>query len=130
MGAALPASMLMTVLMAAFMTVLMAMVLAVPVVGTGVGTVMVLMAVVPELGLVKQKKENQPDQQSDEQRLGPHLALERLGQQVHEGGGQQGTGRQAQQVLGETTHQSHAEQRRQPDAADTGRQRRQQNRYQ
>ena len=62
--------------------------------------VVVLMAVVPELRLVEQKKEHQTGQQRHEQVLRAGLALEGLWQQVHECGGQQRTGGQAQHMLG------------------------------
>ena len=50
----------------------------------GVRCMVVFVSVVPELGLVQQEKEHQADQQRREQSLGAGLALERLGQQVHE----------------------------------------------
>ena len=61
---------------------------------------MVLVAVVPQLGLVQQEEEHQACQQHREQQVRVATVLEGLGQQVHEGGGQQGAGRQAQEVLG------------------------------
>ena len=59
----------------------------------------VLVAVVPQLGLVQQEEEHQPQQQHGEQVVGIGRPLEGLGQQVHEGRGQQRAGRQAQQML-------------------------------
>ena len=50
--------------------------------------VMVLMAVVPQLGFVEQKEKNQPSQQGATQRFSTRLRLKRLWLQVHEGGGQ------------------------------------------
>ena len=84
-----------------------------------------LMPVVPEFGLVEQKKEHHPDQQGGKQGMRAGLAFKGLGQQVHEGGGQQGAGCQAQQVLGidaaaprvhAGTHQKSGH----PDTADAG----------
>jgi hypothetical protein len=60
--------------------------------------VVVLVPVVPQLGLVQQEEEHQAHQQRGEQLMRPGLALERLGQQVHEGRGQQRTCGQAQQM--------------------------------
>jgi hypothetical protein len=62
--------------------------------------VVVFVPVVPELGLVEQKEENQPHQQRQKQVMGTGLALKRFGQQVHEGRGHQGTSGQAEHVLG------------------------------
>ena len=62
--------------------------------------VAVLMPVVPQLGLVQQEEKHHTHQQGGKQVVGARLALERLGQQMHEGRGQQGARRQAQQVLG------------------------------
>jgi hypothetical protein len=62
--------------------------------------VVVFVPVVPQLGLVQQEEEHQPHQQGEEQVVRAGLALERLGQQVQEGGGQQGACGQAQHVLG------------------------------
>ncbi|MNT18832.1 hypothetical protein D3C72_1540550 [compost metagenome] len=61
--------------------------------------VAVFVAMVPKLGLVQQKEEDQSQQQGHEQGLGIDLALERLGQQMHKGRGQQSARRQAEQVL-------------------------------
>ena len=93
-----------------------------------------LMAMVPELGLGQQKEKHQPDQQHHEQIMGTAVALERFGQQMHEGRGEQGSRSQAQQTLGHQpwrappsqTHQ----QRGHPDTADTSSQGGQNNCYQ
>ena len=76
------------------------------------------MAVVPQLGLVEQEEKHQPAEQRGEQIIGAGLAFKRLGQQVHEGCGQQRASRQAQHVLGVACQHAKAEQRGQPDAAD------------
>jgi len=86
--------------------------------------VMVLVTVVPQFRLVEQKEEHQAEQQHCEQRGRRHAALESFRQQVHEGGGQQGTGRQAEQLLrplraAAAAPQPQAQQAgRDPDAAD------------
>ena len=89
----------------------------------------VLVAVVPEFGLVEQEEEHQPHQQSREQWLGAGLAFERLGQQVHERRRHQGAGGQAQEVLGidpaaaASRFRLHADAHEaggEPDAADAG----------
>ena len=90
----------------------------------------VLMPVVPQLGFVEQKKENQPDQQGHEQLMRPDLAFKRFGQQMHEGRGQQGTGRQTEHVLRVTRQHTKAQRRRQPDAANASKQGSQHNCYQ
>src|SRR5450830_1230394 len=99
------------------MVMVMVMVMVVP--------LPMLMAVMPEFGLVEQEKEHHPDQQGGKQGVRAGLAFKGLGQQVHEGGGQQGAGRQAQQVLGidaaaprvhAGTHQKSGH----PDTADAG----------
>ena len=59
----------------------------------------VLVPVVPQLGLVQQKEKHHPHQQGGEQVVRARLAFKRLGQQVHEGRGQQGPCGQAEQVL-------------------------------
>ena len=61
--------------------------------------VAVLMPVVPQLGLVEQEEEHHAHEQRGEEVVRVGRALEGLGQQVHEGGGQQRARRQAQQVL-------------------------------
>ena len=86
--------------------------------------VAVFVAVVPELGLVEQKEKHQAHQQRGKQVVGIDMAFKRLGQQVHEGGGQQGACRQAEQALrphtGAAPLEPHPHQQRcQPDAADT-----------
>ena len=58
-----------------------------------------LMPVVPQLCLVQQEEEDHAYQQCGKQFLGAGLALEGLGQQVHEGGGQQGARCKTEQVL-------------------------------
>ena len=88
----------------------------------------VFVAVVPKLCLVEQKKEHQAGQQQCKQLLRTGLALERLGQQVHERGGQQGARCQAQHVLGVAGEHCKAEQGGQPDTAHTGCHRADQNR--
>ena len=80
-----------------------------------------LVAVVPQLGFVEQEEKHQAGQQQRKQLLRTGLAFERLGQQVHERGGQQSTRRQAQHVLGVARQNAEAQQRRQPDAAHTSR---------
>jgi hypothetical protein len=59
----------------------------------------VLVPVVPELGLVEQEEEHHAQQECGEQCPRAGGALERFGQQMHEGRGQQGARRQAQEVL-------------------------------
>jgi hypothetical protein len=61
---------------------------------------MVLVAVVPQFGLVEQEKEHQAASSVANSFLRAGLAFEGLGQQVHEAGGQQRAGGQAQHVLG------------------------------
>src|SRR5687767_1992382 len=80
------------------------MVMAMDTVARTVATAMrvalvMLMAVVPQLGFVQQKEEHDANQQGREQLLGARLALEGLGKQMHEGSGQKRTGCEAQQVL-------------------------------
>ena len=92
--------------------------------GGGWQPVAVFVAVVPELGLVEQKEKHQAHQQRGKQVVGIDMAFKRLGQQVHEGGGQQGACRQAEQALrphtGAAPLEPHPHQQRcQPDAADT-----------
>jgi hypothetical protein len=82
--------------------------------------VVVFVPVVPQLGLVQQEEEHQPHQQREEQVVGTGLALERLGQQVHEGGGQQGARGQAQHVLGVARQCAKTQGRGNPHAADAG----------
>jgi hypothetical protein len=89
--------------------------------------VMMLVPVVPKLGFVEQEKENQKRQNRGEQHLRLYVRLERLGQQQHEGGGQQGAGGQTEHVLGVARKQPKAQQGSEPDAADTGSQRGQNN---
>ena len=89
------------------------------VLGMGIGLV-VFVAVVPQLGLVEQEKKHQTGQQQCKQLLRAGLALERLGQQVHERGGQQGARRQTQHVLGVTGEHCKTQQSGQPDTAHTG----------
>jgi hypothetical protein len=55
-----------------------------------------LVAVVPEFGLVEQKEKDQADQQGREQLVCADLAFKSLRQQVHEGRGQKCTGRQTE----------------------------------
>ena len=85
-------------------------------------TVVVFMAVVPQLGLVHQEKKHQTTQQGHEQIGRPNLAFKGLRQQVHEGGGQQGPGGQAQHVLGVAGQGAKNQQSRQPHAANAGNQ--------
>ena len=80
------------------MAVAVVMVVMVGVV-TGGLCMAVLVPVVPQLGLVQQKEKHHPHQQGGEQVVRARLALKRLGQQVHEGRGQQGPCGQAEQVL-------------------------------
>ncbi len=98
--------------------------------GVVVMVVVVLVPVVPQLGLVEKKEKHQPDQQRHEQILGPNLALEGFGQQVHEGGGQQCASGQAEHVPGGARQNAETQRRGQPHAADAGGQCSQQNRYQ
>ncbi|OQC02705.1 MAG: hypothetical protein BWX79_02764 [Alphaproteobacteria bacterium ADurb.Bin100] len=92
--------------------------------------VVVFVPVVPQLGLVQQEEEHQPHQQGEEQVVGTGLALERLGQQVQEGGGQQGARGQTQHVLGVARQCAKAQGRGNPDAADAGGQGADPDRYQ
>jgi len=48
--------------------------------------VVVLVAVVPELGFVQEEEKDQPDQKHQKQITGAGLAFKRFGQQMHEGG--------------------------------------------
>ena len=59
----------------------------------------VLVAVVPKLGLVEQEEKHQAQQQGQKQGLGVDATLKSLGQQVDKSGGEQGTCRQAEQML-------------------------------
>ena len=59
----------------------------------------VLMPVVPQLSLVEHEKEHQPHQQDRKQIVRVLDVLERFGQQMHEGRGQQRARRQTQQML-------------------------------
>ena len=84
-----------------------------------------LVPVVPQLRLVEQEKEHQPEQQHSEQYRRLDAALEGLGQQVHEGGCQQRASGQTQQMLwiqaaSVTPHTDAHQQGRKPDAADAG----------
>ena len=88
-----------------------------------------LVAVVPQLGLVEQKEEHQPHQQGGKQLARTGLALKGLGQQVHKGGCQQSTGSQAEHVLGVAGQHPKAQKSGQPDTADTSGQRTDQNCY-
>ena len=82
--------------------------------------VVVLMPVVPQLGFVEQKEKHQAAQQHGKQLVRARLALERLGQQVHERGGHQGAGRQAEHVLRVAPQHGKAQGRSEPHAADAG----------
>ena len=75
----------------------------------GFTAMVMLMPVVPQLRLVQQEEEHQPDQQSHEQIFGTRLTLERLRQQMHECSGQQSACRQAQHVLGVTRQHAKAQ---------------------
>ena len=86
------------VCVAMVMPMVMAVVVMVGVVRGGL-CMAVLMPVVPQLGLVQQKEKHHAHQQGGEQVVRARLALKRLGQQVHEGCGQQGPCRQAEQML-------------------------------
>jgi len=83
-----------------------------------------LVAVVPEFGLVEQEEDHQAAQQYAEQQARLDAALEGLGQQVHEGGRQQSAGREAQQVLRiDAAAAAHAHAQQQcgdPDTSDAG----------
>ena len=98
------------------MVMVMGMVARVPV----VDMLVVLMAVVPQLGLVQQEKEHQPHQQREKQVVRTRLTFKGLGQQVHEGRGHQRTCSQAQHVLGVARQNAKAQCRGQPHTADTG----------
>ena len=76
--------------------VVMVMALRVPM---AVGVPM-LMAVVPQFGLVEQKEKHQTHQQGDEQLVGRSPRFKGFGQQMHEGRGQQSACRQTEQMLG------------------------------
>ena len=65
-----------------------------------------LMAVVPQFGLVEQKEKHQTHQQGNKQLVGRCPRLKGFGQQVHEGRGQQCAGRQTEQMLGIRREQS------------------------
>jgi hypothetical protein len=82
-------------------------------------TMVVLMPVVPELGFVEQKEEDQPNQQGQEQIVRTGLALKGLGQQVHKGRGQQRPSRQTEHVLGVARQNTKAQQGCKPHAADS-----------
>lgn len=110
------------------MTVIMAMrvMMMMTMIPVSMGMAM-LVPVMPEFGLVEQKEKYQPHQQHGEQIMRLHLALERFGQQVHEGGRQQRSRRQAQQMLradavAVAQPQAH-QQCRNPYASDASRQR-------
>ena len=90
----------------------------------------VFMPVVPQLGFVQQEEEHQANEQRHEQVLRAGLRLKRFRQKMHEGGGQQCAGRQAEHVLGGTCQHAEAQKRGQPHAADAGGQGSQKNRYQ
>ena len=93
----------------------------------GVLSPVVLMAVVPQLGLVEQKEKDQPHQQRGKQLLRADRAFKRFGQQVQESRGQQRAGGQAQHVLCVARQQAKAEQRGQPHTANAGSHRSHQN---
>ena len=61
----------------------------------GVISPVMLMAVVPQLGLVEQKEKDQPDQQRGKQLLRADLAFKSLWQKMQESRRQQRTGGQA-----------------------------------
>ena len=92
-------------------------VLRIMVVMFGHRPMVVLVPVVPEFGLVQQEKEDQASQQQGKQFVRARSALKGFGQQVHEGRGHQGTGRQAEHVLGEPRQHGKAQESGQPDAA-------------
>jgi hypothetical protein len=91
-------------------------------------TMVVLMAVVPQLRFVEQKEKHQPNQQRQKKVFGCSLALKGFWQQVHEGRGQQGTCGQAQHVLGVTRQRAKTQSGSKPNTADSGSQRAEQNR--
>ena len=85
----------------------------------------VFVPVMPQFRLVEQEEEHHAEEQRGEQagRLDP--ALEGFGQEVHERGGEQRAGGQAQEVLGiepapAVAHAHAHEQRGDPHAADAG----------
>jgi N6-adenosine-specific RNA methylase IME4 len=77
----------------------------------------VLMPVVPQFGLVEQEEKNQANQQGQEQLVRPGLALKGLWQKVQKSGRHQGTGGQAQHVLGVSTEHAKTQPSGNPDAA-------------
>ena len=80
-----------------------------------------LMSVVPQLSLVEQKEKHQPHQQHGKQSLGrnarTHRQAKGFWQQARESRGQQGTGRQTEQMLRKTRQQRISQQRGQPHTA-------------
>jgi hypothetical protein len=76
-----------------------------------------LMSVVPKFRLIEQEEKHQADEQSHKQIMRAGLAFKSFGQQMHERGRQQSTGRHAQHVLGVARHQTKTEDRSHPHAA-------------
>ena len=89
-----------------------------------------LVAMVPQLGFIEQKKEHQTHQQGREQLTCARLAFKGLGQQVHKGSRQQCASRQTEHVLGVAGEHSKTQKSGQPDAANTGSQRTHEDGYQ
>jgi hypothetical protein len=94
------------------------------------GVVVMFVPVVPQLGLVEQKKEDHANQQREEQALRINLTFESLGQQMQKGRAQQGTSGQAEHMLCIACQHAEAQGRSQPYAANAGSQRSQQDCYQ
>ena len=82
--------------------------------------VVVLMAVVPQLGFVEQKEKHQPAQQHGKEVVGTGLALEGFGQQMQKSRGHEGACGQAQHVLGKPGQHGKAQGGSKPDAAYAG----------
>ena len=89
-----------------------------------------LVAVVPQLGFVEQKKEHQPQQQGSKQVSRTGLAFKGLRQQMYKSGGQQGTCCQAEHVLGVAGQHPKTEKSSQPDTPNASGQRTHQDGYQ
>jgi len=91
---------------------------------------MVFVPVMPQFSFVKKEEKNQANQQSRKQLLHTGLAFEGLGQQVHEGGGQQRASGQTEHVRGVAGQHASAQQRCQPHTSNAGRHCSRQNCYQ
>ena len=80
----------------------------------------VLMTVVVQLGFIENKKEHHTAQQQREQVIRRNACLQGLRQQLQQCRSQQGTGGEAQHVLGQASHDAKAQQGRNPYAANPG----------